>query len=111
VYSRNTRTALIAAIVLPVVGIAAVLLYVDASSSPGRHVVEASSAGIGAEPSPVAETVTTDIANDVDSSAVLLPIGPRASTRVTVPASGTCAGGSCTTTTQRGCSSDPDCGD
>ena len=110
-YSSTARTALIAAIVLPIIGIAAVLLYVDASSSPGRHVVEASSVGIDAEPSPVAETVTTEVADDVDGDAVLLPIGPKASTRVIVPASGSCSGGSCSTTTRQGCSTDSACGD
>jgi hypothetical protein len=100
------------AITIPLIGISAVLLYVHLVSSPPESMtVEASPSD-----SPVMEVaqIQTPAEPQEDEPDVnpLQPVGPKASTRVTSSASGSCSSGSCTTPSvpQSGCSGSSSCG-
>ncbi len=106
-----TRTArlLSLTIILPVIGIAAVFMYVEASREP----VSASTVEISVEADePVAPPVaaaTAEIDSVPSDPAVdenpLRPLGPKASERVTHPSSPSCSSGSCRTPPRSSCSS------
>jgi len=113
-YSRTARTALTLAIVLPIVGIGAVLVYVDSISPDVHPTVMAAAPSTNPEPpEEVVESATfAEPSDEAPYVNPLQPVGPKASTRVTTPSSGSCSSGSCTTPSapRSGCSSSSSCG-
>ncbi|MFC2008509.1 hypothetical protein ACFLUT_00435 [Chloroflexota bacterium] len=111
-YSRTSRVALVLAIAMPLIGIGAVLLYVD-SLSPATDSMIVEAAPTNVTTSEVAQAPTpTEPQEEASDANPLQPIGPKASTRVTSPVSGSCSSGGCTTpsTPRSGCSSGSSCG-
>lgn len=102
--SRAARLLLYLAIIVPVIGITAVFVYVDASSDPASgYTVQASTedAAIDAA-TPVSLTVAASdpaASSPATDENPLRPLGPKASDRVITPSSGSCSSGSCVTPT------------
>ncbi len=103
--SRSVRLLLSLAIIVPVLGIAAVLVYVDATrDAPGGSTVLASADESAEPPQPLvaaapADEPATQAPVAVDENP-LRPVGPKASDRVTFYSSPSCSSGSCGATSQ-----------
>jgi len=109
--SRSVRLLLSLAIIVPVLGIAAVLVYVDAPrDAPGGSAVLASAEPpqplVAAAP---ADEPATQAPVAVDENP-LRPVGPKASDRVTFYSSPSCSSGSCGATSQPSRPSCSSCG-
>ena len=107
--TRTARLLLSLAIVIPVVGIAAVFMYVEASRQP----VSASSVESPVDADDAAETPVVPAGSETESLLAnpdtdenpLRPLGPKASERVTHPSSPSCSSGSCAVPSRSSCSS------
>jgi len=111
--SRTARVAITSAIIVPVLGIAAVLVYVDLTrDAPGGYTVLAAVEESAEPPQTLVAVAANGTGVQAPAAPVenpLRPVGPKASDRVTFYSSPSCSSGGCSTTSRPARSSCSSC--